>query len=88
VRNDRRAASLRPRAKAPRRRLVYALLHLGRVEEAARFAQQLVELDPDDPRSRRFERAVRVVASDPRPDARNRVLAALPLLASRQPLRQ
>jgi tetratricopeptide (TPR) repeat protein len=51
---DREAIRLRPRAKAPRRRLVYALLRTGRSEEALRAAQELVALDPSDTRSAEF----------------------------------
>lgn len=88
VRNDRRAAALRPRAKAPRRRLVYDLLWLGRIPQAHEIARGLLELDPDDPRSRAFAAAVAGVAAAPDVDARNARIDALPLLASRQPLRQ
>jgi Flp pilus assembly protein TadD len=80
VANDREAVALRPRAPAPRRRLVYGLLRLGRDEEARREAQTLVALDPDDPRSRVFAQA----AERPAPAA----IDALPLLVSRNPLRQ
>ena len=80
VANDRVAVALRPRAPAPRRRLVYGLLRLGRFEEARQEAAALLRLDPGDPRSRAFARA----AEFPAPDAVN----GLPLLVSRRPLRQ
>ncbi len=56
---DRKARSLRPRAKAPRRRIVWGLLRLGRTHQALEAAGQLRRLDPRDERSRRLERAVR-----------------------------
>jgi hypothetical protein len=77
---DRVAVALRPRAKAPRRRLVYGLLRLGRVGEAQQEARALVALDPGDPRSQAFARA----AERPTPAA----IEGLPLLSSRNPLRQ
>lgn len=88
VRTDRRAAALRPRAKAPRRRLVAGLLRLGRVEAARGRARELVALDPSDERSARFAEAVRRFATAPSVDARLRAVDALPILRSRQPLRQ
>jgi len=80
VANDRVAVALRPRAPAPRRRLIYGLLRLGRFEAARREAAALLRLAPDDPRSRAFVRA----AESPAPH----VVNGLPLLVSRNPLRQ
>ncbi|HJO24035.1 MAG: hypothetical protein QF890_08800 [Myxococcota bacterium] len=78
--NDREAVRLRPRASAPRRRLVYGLLRLGRIDEARREAAVLLSVAPADPRSHAFARA----AQQPTP----RALNGLPLLTSRNPLRQ
>lgn len=88
IANDRRAAALRPRAKAPRRRLIFGLLHQGRPLQALAQARDLVALDPDDPRSRVFARAVGQFSRARSPDARSAAIDALPLLSSRQPLRQ
>lgn len=52
---DAAAAAARPDAKGPRRRQVYALLRLGRDDEARRAATELVALDPGDARSRAVE---------------------------------
>lgn len=96
--NDREAIRLRPDAKAPRRRLVYGLLREGRAEEAAAAAERLLALDPDDERSRRFA----AVAESSRRRARrgpppadaiaplplDAAINTLPLVTSRQPLRQ
>lgn len=84
--NDRLAVAARPLAEAPRRRLVYALLHLGRADEALAEARALRALDRGDPRAAVFEGAARRLAADP--GARSAVLAVLPLLSSRHPLRQ
>lgn len=46
---DREAKALAPRAKQPRRRLVYGLLRLDRPEEALEEARSLYALDPRDP---------------------------------------
>jgi len=51
------AVSLRPRAKAPLRRMVYGLLRLDRAQQAVEVAARLLALDPDDPRSVMFARA-------------------------------
>jgi hypothetical protein len=51
VRVDARAAALRPEARAPRRRLAYGLLRLGRPEEALATARELLRISPGDPRS-------------------------------------
>jgi hypothetical protein len=59
---DARALALRPEAKAPRRRQVYALLRLGRVEEARARAAALLALDPADPGSRAAARVARLYA--------------------------
>jgi len=88
VASDRRAAALRPAAKPPRRRLVYGLLRLDRPLQALAQARQLVALDPEDPRSRTFARAVGEVSRATSPDARIAAINALPLLTSRQPLRE
>jgi hypothetical protein len=86
--NDREALALEPDARAARRRLVYGLLRLNRPGQALREARELVALDPRDPRSRRFlegaQRAIRAKS----PDERIAAIDALPLLISRQPLRQ
>ncbi|MGH0032015.1 MAG: hypothetical protein ACQGVC_19665 [Myxococcota bacterium] len=88
VAHDTGVAALRPRAKAPRRRLVYDLLRLGRVEPALVRSRELVELDPADARSARFAEVARRVDTAPSIDARIRAIDSLPLLSSRQPLRQ
>jgi hypothetical protein len=88
VANDRRAAALRPKAKAPRRRLVYGLLRLDRPLHALAKAGELVELDPEDERSQVFSRAVLDFSRADSPDAGIAVINGLPLLTSRQPLRQ
>ena len=89
---------LAPEAKAPRRRLVWALLRLDRPQEALRAAKQLLAPDREDPRSGFFARAVAIYAravavrfpspnaSDPVPPAS--VINQLPLLSARSPLRQ
>jgi hypothetical protein len=88
IASDQRTLELRPRAKQPRRRLVYGLLHAGRVSEARLQAEALMALDPLDPRSAAFARGVERVASARTASERNVALAALPLLSSRNPLRQ
>jgi hypothetical protein len=88
IANDMRTIELRPRAKEPRRRLVFGLLHAGRVSEARVQAELLVSLDPLDPRSAAFARGVERVASARTSSQRNVALAALPLISSRNPLRQ
>jgi len=45
---------LRPRSKSARRWLVHGLLLLDRADEAERYARELVQLDPQDARSRAF----------------------------------
>jgi hypothetical protein len=45
---DRSARALRPGSKAPRRRLVYGLLRMGRSDEALAEVERLVALDPGD----------------------------------------
>jgi hypothetical protein len=80
---DREAAALRPRAKPPRRRLVYGLLHLGRQDEALAEARVLRDLGPRDPRSRIFLRTARsekMAGPGYSPDG-NRAIGELPLLA-------
>ena len=96
--NDLEAARRAPAAKAPRRRLVWALLRLDRADDALDQARVLRALDAADPRSALFaraaalyQRAARVPfpapeATDPvPPDA---LINGLPLLSSRNPLRQ
>lgn len=78
----------RPRAKEPRQRLVYALLHAGEDEAARAAAEALVALDPADARSRAFARLAERAAHAPSATTRNAVLAALPLIGQRRPLRQ
>ena len=78
----------RPRAKEPRQRLVYALLHAGADAEARVAAEGLLALDPNDMRSRAFAGLVERAARAPTPAERNAVLADLPLLSQRRPLRQ
>ena len=60
---DREAAALRPRAKAPLRRMIYALLRLDRPDEAIAVAERLVALDPDDRRSQIFREVARRYAA-------------------------
>jgi hypothetical protein len=50
---------VQPTSKSARRWLVHGLLLLDRVDEAARYAEQLLRLDPQDARSRAFVDAVR-----------------------------
>lgn len=88
VANDRGTLQVRPRAKEPRRRLVFGLLHAGQISEARMQAQALVALDPLDVRSAAFARGVERVASARNASERSVALAALPLLSSRNPLRQ
>jgi len=88
IANDRKTLEVRPRAKEPRRRLVFGLLHAGRIAEARLQGQALVALDPLDPRSAAFARGVERVASATTVSESNVALAALPLLSSRNPLRQ
>jgi hypothetical protein len=71
---DARALELRPNTKEPRRRQVYALLRLGRLEEAQAAARALIGLDPADPRSRA---AAQVAERTARQDA---ALAQFPLI--------
>ena len=54
---DRVAMAMRPRAKAPLRRMIYGLLRIDRPNQAVEFADRLIELDPDDARSRVFGNA-------------------------------
>jgi tetratricopeptide (TPR) repeat protein len=49
---------LRPRSKSARRWLVHGLLLLDRTDEAERYARELVQLDPQDARSRAFANTV------------------------------
>ena len=82
---------VRPNSRSARRWLVHGLLLLDRIEEAARYAEELVQLGPQDARSRAFAGAVRSyrermesdAASDdsaaPRP-APEALLHALPVL--------
>jgi len=81
---DREAKALRPRAKSPRRRLVYGLLHLGRQVRALAEARALYDLDPKDPRSKIFLRTARSLRPRVKgfSPARNRAVGELPLLAS------
>lgn len=56
------ALRLRPEAPEPRRRRIYALLRLGRHEEAVRAATELLLHDPEDDRARKaFRIATRFV---------------------------
>ena len=86
--NDREAEALRPDAPAPKRRLVYGLLRLNRPGQALAMARELFTLDPADVRSQRFLQGARRAARAASPDARIAAIDALPLLISRQPLRQ
>jgi len=97
LRNDREAAALRPEAKAPLRRIAYAQLRLGRGAAARRTAAALLALERHDPRSvlvaliadrywRAQARANPMQGLAPVPlDA---PVNELPLLRSRNPLRQ
>jgi hypothetical protein len=84
--NDREAAALRKAARAPRRRLVWALLHLDRPQEAVEVARELRSIDPSDPRSRIFAEVARSYRASrgrggPAPFAlRSASMNALPLL--------
>jgi hypothetical protein len=51
-------------------------------------ARVLLAIDPDDERAKRFSRAVAAVSRATSPEARIAVINVLPLLTSRQPLRQ
>jgi hypothetical protein len=88
IANDGEARALQPDARAPRRRLVYGLLRLNRPGQALREARELVALDARDARSRRFLEGAQRAARASSPDARIAAIDALPLLTSRQPLRQ
>jgi hypothetical protein len=52
------------------------------------MARELLTLDPADVRSRRFLQGAQRAARAASPDARIAAIDALPLLTSRQPLRQ
>jgi hypothetical protein len=67
---------LRPDSRIARRWLVHGLLLLGRVEEAARYARELVQLDPQDARSQAFASAVRRYRERTGADAASRHNAA------------
>jgi tetratricopeptide (TPR) repeat protein len=56
---DAELAARDPRAKAPRRRSVQALLRTGRLDEALAVAEELVAIDREDPISREHVRLVR-----------------------------
>lgn len=56
---DREAIAMRPDARAARRRLVYGLLHAGRVPEALESARDLARLDPRGRRTLAFVRVAR-----------------------------
>lgn len=96
--NDRVGASLAPEAKAPRRRIVWALLHLDRPDDALRAALGLLAIDRDDPRSGLFARSAAIFQrlsgqpfpepSVPDPVPPQAFVIQLPLLTSRSPLRQ
>jgi tetratricopeptide (TPR) repeat protein len=58
----REAVALRPDAPGPRRQLVYALLRLGRTDEALAAARALHALAPDDPRARACLATARTLA--------------------------
>ena len=84
------AATLRPLAKAPLRRMVYALLRLDRPNRAVEVAERLTQLDPADPRSRAFANAANAYLDSTRAalrDGRQRgvprdaLINVLPLLA-------
>jgi hypothetical protein len=82
VRADREASALRPRAPAPRRRLVFGLLHLGRPAAALTQARELHGLDASDPRTAIFLSTARLLQGwdgSHSPDV-NRKLGELPLL--------
>ncbi len=64
---DRVAVALRPRAKAPLRRMIYALLRLDQPDRAVEMAERLLELDRDDPRSRTFANAANAYLERSRP---------------------
>jgi hypothetical protein len=84
------AAAMRPRAKAPLRRMVYGLLRLDQPNRAVEVAERLVQLDPADRRSRAFANAANAYLEGSRavlPDGRNHrvpqdaLINVLPLLA-------
>lgn len=79
---DRVSALMRPEAKAPRERLVYALLRLERPEEALAVARELVALDPDDARSQRFEQIARSYLAEHRASERDGRKREIPLDAA------
>ena len=65
-----------------------AHLRLNRPAQALAAARELVALDPDNRRSQRFLLGAQRAARATTPDARIAAIDALPLLVSRQPLRQ
>ena len=86
---DEVATALRPRAKEPLRRMVYALLRLDRPSRAVEVAERLVQLDPADSRSRVFANAARAYQKSSRAAREGRhhgvppdtLINVLPLLA-------
>jgi hypothetical protein len=96
--NDHEVERFAPDSKALRRRLVWALLRLDRPTGAVHQARKLVALDAKDPRSVFFHRAAALYkrASGrrfPAPDVVEPVppealINQLPLLSSRNPIRQ
>ncbi|MFP8881429.1 MAG: hypothetical protein VCE43_19295 [Myxococcota bacterium] len=83
------AVTLRPRAKAPLRRMIYGLLRLDQPNRAVEAAERLIQLDPADRRSRAFANAANAYLEDSRAvlrDGRHRgvppdaLINVLPLL--------
>ncbi len=75
---EREALALRPDAKDPRRRLVYALLRTGAPERALTEVRRLRARDPADPLSAAAERSVRRFLEATRRTRRSPRLDALP----------
>jgi hypothetical protein len=82
---DAQAAALRPGAKAPRRRLAYEQLLLGRAADALGTARELLRISPGDPRSRAIaalaEEVLRVAPGSRLPSALERAFVQVPVVA-------
>jgi hypothetical protein len=80
IRLDRAALASTPSAVAPRRRAVWCLLRLGRLEEAREEAAALAQASPGDPLSRLIAETAREAARESDPERRAVRIAALPAL--------
>jgi len=81
---DRRRLQQDPRSVTAARRLLWSLLHLGRVEESLEAAERLEQLaSPDDPLSRLLVSTARRYAELPEPE-RAALVAPLPVFTPSQ----